>query len=349
MEDIGALYRVDLEKDEFELLSPCEASKLAVKEKRIEEWMAVKPELLFSDKDAVMVIAQELSGEPQADLLAVDSQGNLIIIEIKRHWSDRSTVGQILDYAARLFEWDYEAFNQRWKADKGKEKGDLFEEFKTFVENPEFKEEEFLRERRLYILASEADESLKRVVTWLRTKYKVPIEHVSFTFFRQKDEVFLQIQKIDVEPIVYRGKWAGDWLVNTNEENHEGAYKKMLKQSVIAACGFGLHETKRKMDLPSKRERVFAYLNGYGIIAVGQVEDNKTEQETSVFGRKDKDEFHRKVSWTAIVDLSNAVATRESSQWGYNLPVRGTISRMYNAKVAELIAQELEKRASKKK
>ena len=111
-----------------------------------------------------MIIAQEVSGEPQADLLAVDSQGTLIIIEIKRHWSDRSTVGQLLDYAARLSEWDYEAFNQRWRMHNGNQDKDLIDEFRKFIDNPEFDKEEFPKDRRLYILASEADEAMKRII-----------------------------------------------------------------------------------------------------------------------------------------------------------------------------------------
>ena len=115
MDKITSLYRIKLEEGEFDELLPCDAASVSLKEKKIEEWVALKPELLFSEPGAVMIMAQEMSGEPQADLLAVDSQGTLIVIEIKRHWSDRSTVGQLLDYAAHLSEWDYEAFNQRWK------------------------------------------------------------------------------------------------------------------------------------------------------------------------------------------------------------------------------------------
>ena len=116
MADVGSLYRVSVKSGEFSPLEPCSAHELKVKEKQIEAWLARSPELLFSEEEAVLIIAQELAGEPQADLLAVDSQGNLIIIEIKRHWSDRNTVGQLLDYAARLSEWDCEAFNKRWKS-----------------------------------------------------------------------------------------------------------------------------------------------------------------------------------------------------------------------------------------
>ena len=71
------------------------------------------------------------------DILALDSEGNLIIIEAKRDWSDRSTVGQILDYAAHLQEWDYAAFNSRSKKYFGQDV-ELIERFREFVDNSDF-------------------------------------------------------------------------------------------------------------------------------------------------------------------------------------------------------------------
>ena len=171
-EDNAAIYRVDLNEPRFDLLLPANAAELSVREKSIEEWVATQPELLFSDKDAVKVIAQEVSGEPLADLLAVDSQGTLIVVEIKRHGCDRATVGQLLDYAARLSDWDYETFNHRWKTYRP-DGGELLEVFREFIENPEFAKEDFLRQRRYVILASEADESLKRLMAWLRDKHYI--------------------------------------------------------------------------------------------------------------------------------------------------------------------------------
>lgn len=140
MSEIESLYRVDMHRKELTELHPVSAGELDVREKEIEKWVVGEPKILFSDPNAVMIIAQEITGELQADVLAVDSQGNLIIVEIKRHWSERSVIGQILDYAARLSEWSYEQFNQRWKAYKGHNEEDLFGAFKQFIDNESFSE-----------------------------------------------------------------------------------------------------------------------------------------------------------------------------------------------------------------
>ena len=64
------------------------AHAINVREKSFEEWMARNPRLLFTDENAVLVMAQEISGDPMADILALDSEGSLIIIEAKRGRTD---------------------------------------------------------------------------------------------------------------------------------------------------------------------------------------------------------------------------------------------------------------------
>lgn len=343
MDGNSGLYGVDIGTGEPMELTPCSASEIQVREKQIEEWVATSPELLFTDPNAVMVIAQEIAGELQADLLAVDSQGSLIIIEIKRHASDRRTVGQLLDYASSLAEWDYDAFQERYQRYKG-EPADLLEDFRAFVENPAFAKSNFLRERRLFILSSGTDESMLRTIRWLRESYGVPIDYVPITFFSLGDEVFLQIEKIELAPVVIQGTWAGDWFFNTDETHKPNAYRQMFAQSVIAAFGYGHAKSKHKMDLPAQGERVFAYVNGAGVCAVGKIEGEESYPASTVFGQEDGDECHRNVRWEVTVAEDRASTAQEVSEWGYNLPIRCTIGKMGNSKVAAIIARELRKR-----
>ncbi|MDX9971785.1 MAG: hypothetical protein RBU21_02215 [FCB group bacterium] len=337
-----ALYRVDMRDDTFDELRPVSASELDVKEKNIENWVVGKPDILFSDPESVMIIAKEITGELQADVLVVDSQGTLIIVEIKRHHCDRNVIGQILDYAARLSEWDYEQFDQRWKKDGGR--GNLLDAFRKFIDNDSFKEEDFLKERRLYILAAREDESMKRIIAWLRDGYGVPIDFVPFGLFKAGENVFLKISKIDVTPVVSKTEWAGDWFFNANETYAPKAYEKMLGQGVIAACGYGHAKTEHKMNLPTKGQRVFMFVNGKGIVAVGEVIGDSAVQKNSVFGTKNGDEYHREVRWSHAVSPSQAVTSGECSEWGYNLPVRCTIGKVSNNRVADRIEQELTRR-----
>jgi hypothetical protein len=339
MKGVREIFLVDLAKRSFDPLSPRSAHDLKVKEKNIEDWMARSPHLLFTRHEAVLVIGQEVAGEPMADLLAADSQGALIVIEAKRGTSDRNTVGQLLDYAAKLSDWGYDDFNKRWQRNPESKGRDLFETFKKFAGNPKFQKEDFLKDRRFFILASAGDESMKRIIQWLQ-KYNVPIDFVPFQLYAQGKQHFLEIEKVDVD-LEPPEAWQGDWIFNTNERYAPGSYKKMLKDGVIALANYT--NTEEKLNRPEPGDRIFAYLNDKGIIAVGRMGSEPAYQSRAIF--KDEDEWNRKVEWKVKVNEDKGFTPGQARELGYNLPTLAVLGKMGNPKVAEKIAKELEKRA----
>jgi hypothetical protein len=322
------------------------ARDLKLREKNIENWMAKIPRLLFTNPEAVLVIAQELSGEPMADLLAVDSQGTLLVIEVKRESSDRNSVGQLLDYAATLSRWTYDDFNQRWQRSPGGKGKDLFETFKDFSENTGFEKGDFLKNRRFFILASAGDESMKRIIAWLHDEYGVPVDFVPFQFYGQGRRQFLEIEKIDVDPVEAKGVWQGDWSFNTNERYCPGAYVKMLRNGVIAVSGY--LNTEEKLNGPRTGDRIFAYLNGRGIIAAGRIGDALAYPSGAIFKELKNHEHNRKVQWETVVKVDRAIKPAEVSAWNYNYPSLPTLCKIYNGEVAQKIARELGRRAEKR-
>lgn len=334
-----SIVLIDLAKKKINELSPRSARDLMVTEKTIEDLMARNPGLVFTRPEAVLVIGQEVAGEPMADLLAADSQGTLIVIEAKRGSSDRNTVGQLLDYAAKLSNWDYGAFSKLWQRNPASKNRDLFDAFKEFSYNSAFPKEDFLKDRRFFILASTGDDDMKRIIEWLQ-KYKVPIDFVPFQFYAQGKQHFLEIEKIDVDAVKAVRGWKGDWLFNTNERYAPGSYKKMLKNGVIALANYT--NTEEKLNKPSPGNRIFAYLNGKGVIAVGRMGPELAYPSHLMF--KEEDEYNRKVDWEIEVETDKGVTSAQIREWGYNLPTLTVLGKMANAKVAEKIAEELEKR-----
>lgn len=327
----------------FTLINEVSAHSIKVKEKHFEEWIAKNPQLLFTDASAVLVIAQEVSGEPMADILALDSEGNLIIIEAKRDWSDRNTIGQILDYASHLQEWDYEAFNSRAKKYLGANV-ELIKKFREFVDNPSFLEEQLCKTQRLFIVAPDSDTGLHRVIDWLK-KYQVPIDYIPFKIMKTKEgEYLLKVRQIDVEPLPLKWGWEGDWFFNTNETYGKGAYKKMVEHAVIAVYGYT--DAKERLDRPSPGDRVFMYVNNIGIIGAGNISDEESFPSGDVFGQKTDREYHRKLVNLKTVSPKSAIRAAEVSQMGYILPVRSTLCKIYNPTVAKTVAEEIIRRFS---
>lgn len=136
-----------------------------------------------------------------------------------------------------------------------------------------------------------------------------------------------------------------DRLFNTNEKNASGAYKKMFRQGVIAIYGFP--NGSQMLEGSTEGQRVFAYVNKKGILAVGKIVNSEPVSDSTVFG--EDNEFHVKVKWETIVADDKGVTVEQvKEQHGYRLPVRNVFCNMYcPSDVTNWIFEELQRKAEK--
>ena len=98
------LFRVDPQSRESERIEEVDFARLGLKERRdIQEWVAANPGILGED---LLVIGKEFSGfdrtDERLDLLAVDSDGKLVVIELKRDDTGANAHWQAIKYASYL-------------------------------------------------------------------------------------------------------------------------------------------------------------------------------------------------------------------------------------------------------
>ena len=345
------LFKVVREEDQitFRQYMKYSASQLDIREKDLENWISEHPELLFGG-EGILVISQSVSGKSMADILALDADGNLIIVEIKRDWSDRATVGQLLEYAANMTEVGQDKLEELhktyWKSRcEGSDYNSLLSRFRKLNDDPQagIPKPETMQ-HRIYIVAPVSDEGLNRIVKWLK-KYKVPINFIPFTLYTVTDdtdmEILLEIGQLPKEQLVAEPNkyiWEGDWFFNTNETNFPGAYKKMFEQNVIAIHGYENGPTN--LEGSNKGERVFAYVNRRGILAVGHVVDGEVIPGDTIFDGKR--EFHLKVEWEiTVADKRGVTKSQVFDEKDYNLPVRSVFCGMNHHDAANWIVEQL--------
>ena len=95
-------FRVNPETRESESISEVEFAQLGFQERRdIQEWIAANPGILGDD---LLIIGKEFSGfdrtNERLDLLAIDSDGTLVVIELKRDHSGTDAHWQAIKYAS---------------------------------------------------------------------------------------------------------------------------------------------------------------------------------------------------------------------------------------------------------
>ena len=96
------LFRIDPKTRESESITEVEFAQLGFQERRdIQEWVAANPSILGED---LLIIGKEFSGfdrtNERLDLLAIDADGTLVIIELKRDDTGADAHWQAIKYAS---------------------------------------------------------------------------------------------------------------------------------------------------------------------------------------------------------------------------------------------------------
>ena len=104
------LFRINPENRESEKIEEIDFTRLGFQERRdIQEWVAANPSILGDD---LLIIGKEFSGfdrtNERLDLLAVDQDGKLVIIELKRDHTGADAHWQAIKYASYIHRARYE-------------------------------------------------------------------------------------------------------------------------------------------------------------------------------------------------------------------------------------------------
>jgi hypothetical protein len=174
-------------------------------ERHFESWLENSPSLLFDDEDGgntVLWIGRQVTASvgdtgKYPDLLGIDSEGDLVIVELKKGRTPREVIAQILEYASWGSHLDYDSLDDLarnyYKDDESKAGKSLKQiHLEVFnIDNGIERDDFFNRRQKLYIVAEEVSPIIRQVSEYLSDKYKININHLEYEVFRTKDNEFL--------------------------------------------------------------------------------------------------------------------------------------------------------------
>lgn len=184
-------------------LTEIKSAKLNLEE-RIENWLEKDVSILSED---LLVIGRQVQTDfgGVIDLLCLDNNGDIAVVELKRHKTPRDITAQVLDYAS----WVDDLSNDRITEIAN----DYFREEKTLDEafNLKFGAElpEILNEsHNMLIVASEIDPGSERIIKYLSGKHGVGINAATFQYFKDEneDELLARVFLIEPEQVEYKAK-----------------------------------------------------------------------------------------------------------------------------------------------
>lgn len=239
-------------------------------EKDLHEFLKRDPSLLG---ERLLVIGSEVITPygPRLDLLAIDADGNLKLLELKRDKTPREVVAQVLDYGSwvstlsrdDIIDIATKHLDQPFEA--------AFED--VFGTAPP---DELNGDLSLTIVAAELDASSERIVTYLRG-FGVPVNAVFFSYLEDEGRRYLarswMVTSDDDSPVAKtaskkrkRAAWNGvDWYVSFGGDR---SWEDARKFNYVAAGG-GKFYSQTMRSLP-EGARVWVNLPGTGFVAVGR-------------------------------------------------------------------------------
>ena len=242
-------------------------------ESQLENWVYENPMLLNLD---VLVLGRQIHTVfgGYIDILAINREGELVVIELKRDKTPRDIVAQCLDYASWVCDLGYEEISEIYT--KYEEKN-LGEEFSSFFDEPL---PEILNENhQMIIIASSLDNSTERIITYLAENHSVNINAIFFNVFEKGNEQiigrsFLQ----DPEKIEAKSKqkkkasWTGYLFVNTGIGSNDAREWKLNTKFCYISAGGGPRWINAIKKL-KHGDKIFAYIKGSGYVGFGIVEE----------------------------------------------------------------------------
>jgi len=208
-------------------------------------------------------------------MLAMDREGNITVIELKRNKTPREVTAQTLDYASWVQNLSYSDIATIFSdKNSGKALEAAFAE--KFNTNPP---EKLNQSHQLIVVASELDTSTERIINYLSLNYQVPINAVFFRYYKDGSNEYLTRTWL-IDPYEAEIKEAPNAKAETwNGRDFYCAFGDPARRDWEAARTYGFVSGgggrwySNTLSALFPGARVFACIPGSGYVGVGIVKE----------------------------------------------------------------------------
>lgn len=270
------VWKIDKNKAEKVNFSSLD-SECRLEEVLMDDISVIDPNLLLIGRQVLTSFGKYI------DLLAIDSSGNLVVIELKRNRTPREVIAQLLDYGSwvrNLEDEDiagiFSEYLRKYYPDHEKVSLD-----QAYCEKFSVKDmpDELNESHELVLVASELDDSTERIINYLAEEYGVAINAVFFRLFKNGGQEYLSrawmIDPGQAEIIVEKKRekqpWNGEYYVSFGGGNRD--WEEARKYGFISAGGGSWYS--RTLNVLEPGGRIWVNIpGGIGYVGVGEVLSN---------------------------------------------------------------------------
>lgn len=186
------LYRIDND-DSVEEVPSTTTFDEDLYEKRVEAWVEQQPAMLG---EKLLVIGRQIAldaGRDVIDLLCVDTEGALVVVELKRDLIGGSTDLQALRYAALVSDWSQDDIRAQAEGYWESQQSEV--DFTEAVEDLCGDDVELNNGQRLILIGRDIKPRLGTMVLWLRDQ-GVDVRVVAISLMKDGDQLYAQPQVV---------------------------------------------------------------------------------------------------------------------------------------------------------
>jgi hypothetical protein len=219
------------------------------------------------------------------DLLALDAQGNVVVIELKRDRTPRDVVAQLLDYGSWVRDLEVDQIASIFRDFLAKyhpqAAGVSLDQAFCKRFNQDKIPDEINERHELVIVASELDHSTERIVTYLADEYGAQINAVFFRVFKDREREYLSRVWLrdpkEVEQKTEERRERTSWNGEFYTSYYRGWDWEVARRLGFFRAGGGAWYS-RTLDLLEEGSRIWVNIPGQGYVGVGEVLGTKKSQ-----------------------------------------------------------------------
>ncbi|PCJ22398.1 MAG: hypothetical protein COA97_13440 [Flavobacteriales bacterium] len=167
----------------------------------LENWIKTKPEILGTD---ILIIGEQVyTKSGPLDFLAVDNNGNIVIVELKRDKLARVVLAQAIDYASDLSTWDIDKLSEICMSYTG---NSLEDHISANFEDIQIDDLTINQTQRLLLVGFSIEEPLNRMIEWLSSNFDMSINAIVLNYVKTSSGTELLSRTVTIPEEVAKEK-----------------------------------------------------------------------------------------------------------------------------------------------
>lgn len=305
----------------------------------------------FISGNSLMPIFRQRVRQEEPDVMALDSDGNLYIFELKRWEGKAENLLQVLRYGQIFGNSSFKALNNMYLTylEKDNEIQDNEDEFSDVaIKNVNLTLQKshqeyfgleapielstFNTEQNFVVVTNGMDQkSLEAIEYW--KKQGIKIDALIYWVYTIAGNSYLEVPRYTPNDGLLDYE-TSNYILNTNYSNDKESHKEIMKRRIAAAYVSGW---KEKIDRLQVGDRVFLYQSGRGIVASGIV---NSERLSESWKGKDNNKYY--VQLKDFNPLKNPISAKTMKKLkGSSFPFRTTMYSIDN-ETADKLQNEID-------